>query len=113
MAGSFPIVLVVAQNPLRPSLMAKKKIRKLVRKKLGVSTKLYKTTIVIWSEYNGESVEIDELARDAMRGGSFCTLQSSKLIEHPNREVDWDSDMEEFFNLEVRPKRCPLPRSKK
>jgi hypothetical protein len=74
---------------------------------------MYKTTIIIWSEYRGDSLEIDDLAREAMRGDALCTKQKSEKVEHPERDVDWTEDMAEFFNLEVRPKKCPQLRSKK
>jgi hypothetical protein len=111
MAVSCPIAPVVEQSHSRRKMT--KKIRKLVRKKLGGSTKLYKTTIVIWSEYRGDSLEIDDLAREAMSGDALCTKHKSEKIEHPNQDADWDNNIEEFFNLEVRPKKCPLPRKRR
>jgi hypothetical protein len=44
--------------------------------------KLYKTTIVIWSEYSpaAEGVELDTLARDAMSGESYCGKQVTECV---------------------------------
>lgn len=42
---------------------------------------LYKTTIVIWSEYDPtNTMEIDDLARDAMTGESYCSQQTSERV---------------------------------
>lgn len=58
---------------------------------------LYKTTIVIWSEYDpDQQVEIDELARDAVSGVSYCSKQTTELVPDPAKDKDWDGT--EFFN---------------
>lgn len=60
-------------------------------------TKLYKTTIIIWSPYNPEDqVEIDDLARDAMRGESYCSSCSSEEITDPGMFPDT-----EFFGVDT------------
>lgn len=59
--------------------------------------KLYKTTIVIWSEYDGSTVEIDDLARDAMRGDSYCSRSTTVLVEDVSDDPDWDDT--EFFGV--------------
>jgi len=57
---------------------------------------LYKTTIVIWSDFNPEHLEIDDLARDAMSGESYCSKQECNLIYDSENDVDWDGT--EFFD---------------
>lgn len=58
---------------------------------------LYKTTIVIWSEYNPEEscMEIDELARAACGGNAYCSKVETVHVEVPERDRDWDGT--EFF----------------
>jgi hypothetical protein len=60
--------------------------------------RLFKTTIVIWTEYDPTLlVEIDELARDAMEGESYCSSSESVLVEDPEKDTDWDGT--EFFGV--------------
>lgn len=42
--------------------------------------KLYKTTIVIWSQYDGGEVGLTDLAREADQGDAYCSLQESELV---------------------------------
>ena len=59
-------------------------------------TKLYKTTIVIISDYDPTYwVEIDELARDAVSGESYCTEQYTEEVDASSL----DSCVLEFFNI--------------
>ena len=60
---------------------------------------LYKTKIVIWSEFdpNG-NMELDELARDAMVGESYCSEQSTTKVDDVDNDDDWDGT--EFFGEE-------------
>ena len=59
--------------------------------------KLYKTTIVIWSEDDPTNLmEIDALAQDAMNGESYCSKQETVRVEDPISDPDWDGT--EFFN---------------
>lgn len=57
--------------------------------------KLYKTTIVIWSKYNGAERELKDLALDATNGNAYCSRQESKLLKDPTLDLDWDDN--EFF----------------
>ena len=60
--------------------------------------RLFKTTVVIWSEYDPTfRVEIDELARDAMEGESYCSSSESVLVEDPESDAAWDGT--EFFGF--------------
>lgn len=55
--------------------------------------KLYKTTIVIWTDYM-PSVEIDDLAREAVSGNAFCSEQETVEVRDPDEFPDTD-----FFNM--------------
>jgi len=52
--------------------------------------KLWKTTIVIWSEYDPRSVELVNLARAATDGPAYCSFLSSKLVENPGQDEYYD-----------------------
>lgn len=56
---------------------------------------LWKTTVVIWSEYNGERVELSGLAREAEAGDAYCSRYRSCLVSDPEGDEDWDGT--EFF----------------
>jgi hypothetical protein len=59
--------------------------------------KLYKTTITIWSKFNpeDEGLELEDLARDATSGSSYCSKFNTDLMEDPTADPDWDGT--EFF----------------
>jgi hypothetical protein len=57
---------------------------------------LYKSTIVIWSEYDGTSVELSTLAREAETGDAYCSASRSELVQEPSADADWDGT--EFFD---------------
>ena len=60
-------------------------------------TSLYKTTIIIWSEYNPSgAVELEDLARDATSGEAYCSKQDTVIVKNPFGDADWD-DTEFFF----------------
>ena len=79
--------------------MTKKTIRQAIRKKLGIKKRLYKTTIVIWSDYPGDSVELEDLARQATSGDAICTQQTSKPVDRPWGEPDFDDSVGAFFEI--------------
>lgn len=56
---------------------------------------LYKTEIVIWSNFNPDSVELEDLARDATDGGSYCSKQRVYFVLDAEKDEDWDGT--EFF----------------
>lgn len=60
---------------------------------------LYKSNIVIWSPYPGESVELEQLAKDATSGRSYCPTFKSLKIEVPENDSDWDGT--EFFHGQI------------
>ena len=59
---------------------------------------LYKTTIVIWSPFDGNEAELADLAFQATEGNSYCSAQRSVLVENPSKDPDWDGT--EFFETE-------------
>lgn len=58
---------------------------------------LYKTTIVIWSDYDPslEQVELADLARDAVNGDAYCSKQETIAVANRGADPDWDGT--EFF----------------
>lgn len=61
---------------------------------------LFKTTLIIWSEYDGDAIELTELARAAATGDAYCSYQISVKVEDPTQDEHWDGT--EFFG-EYRP----------
>lgn len=59
---------------------------------------LYKTTIVIWSNYDPENTELENLACDAAFGDAYCSRQRSHLVEKPEEDPDWEDT--DFFSRE-------------
>lgn len=59
--------------------------------------RLYKTTIVIWSEDNPNEMELSTLAQEAESGNAYCSRMRSTLVEEPTKDADWDDT--EFFDL--------------
>jgi hypothetical protein len=48
---------------------------------------LYKTTIIIWSEYDpSATMEIDDIAREAMDGDSYCSKQDTVRVDDPSKD---------------------------
>ena len=60
---------------------------------------LYKTTIVIWTDYDPSGVELEDLARDATSGEALCGSQETTKItdpaEYPDTDFFGDLDGEE------------------
>jgi hypothetical protein len=59
--------------------------------------KLWKSTIVIWSDFDPQKVELADLAREATDGGAYCSKQKARFVKVAGDE-DWDGT--EFFNEE-------------
>jgi hypothetical protein len=57
--------------------------------------KLWKTTIVVWSEFNPNRVETVSLVREAVDGQAIITKQESELVSDPYSQED--GPPEEFF----------------
>lgn len=56
---------------------------------------LYKSTIVIWSEFDPKKVELSELAREAETGEAYCSKMVAVKVEKPEQDSDWDGT--DFF----------------
>jgi hypothetical protein len=57
---------------------------------------LYKTTIVIWTDYDPTPLELNDLAFQATEGDAYCSKQTWQRIEDPKTDPDWDGT--EFFD---------------
>ena len=57
--------------------------------------KLWKTTVVIWSEKDLSMAGLEYLGRDATQGESYCSKMDVELVEDPESDNDWDGT--EFF----------------
>ena len=60
--------------------------------------KLYKSTIVIWSEYNPQERELDDLARDATSGDAYCSKFHVEIVDRPENDPYWDGT--DFFGTD-------------
>lgn len=49
---------------------------------------LYKTTVVIWTEFEPSGLEIDDLAREAIVGEAFCSEQSVVYVQDESQFPD-------------------------
>lgn len=56
---------------------------------------LHKTTIVIWSRYPGDKLELVDLAQQATDGDAYCSKQESVFCDDPFG--DPDAPAQEFF----------------
>lgn len=57
---------------------------------------LWKSTIVIWSEFDPRPVELRQLAGEAEDGSAYCSFSGFTLVEDPSGDPDWDGT--EFFD---------------
>lgn len=71
------------------------------KKTIEKNPSLWKTVIVIWSEYNPteegdeDSIDIEDLAFEASQGNAYCSHADTKLIKVPEKDPHWDGT--EFF----------------
>ena len=61
-----------------------------------MSKPLYKTSIVIWSEFDPTQLELSQLAREAESGAAYCANLETKKLKKPTQDPDWDGT--EFFS---------------
>lgn len=59
---------------------------------------LYKTTVVIWSEYPTATIELSKLARETEEGDAYCSNEVCTRVEDVYTDPDWDGT--EFFGIE-------------
>ena len=60
--------------------------------------KLYKTSIIIWSEYDPAELELTDLAHRAETGDAYCSTMGCALISEPEKDPTWDGT--DFFDAE-------------
>lgn len=58
--------------------------------------KLYKTTIVIWSQYPTDEVGLEDLGHEATSGDAYCASSECVLVENVDDDPHWDGT--EFFD---------------
>jgi hypothetical protein len=58
---------------------------------------LYKSTIIIWTEYDPNGLELTELASQAESGDAYCSSMNSALVAKPEKDPGWDGTP--FFDL--------------
>lgn len=56
----------------------------------------WKSTIVIWSDFDPYQVELSRLAREAEEGDAICTLFGATFIEEPLSDLQFEG-AEEFW----------------
>lgn len=59
---------------------------------------LYKSTIIIWTDFDPDDFDIDALALEAVTGSAYCSSQTSEEIIDPENDPDWDGT--EFFGVD-------------
>jgi hypothetical protein len=57
---------------------------------------LFKTTVVIWTDYDTRESELEDIARDATSGDAYCSKQTCGHVLEPDKDPDWDGT--EFFD---------------
>lgn len=60
--------------------------------------KLWKSTIVIYSDYDPHTLELSDLAREAESGDAYCAGMESEIVNDFN---DVEEAALEFFDLEA------------
>lgn len=60
--------------------------------------KLYKTTIIIWTDDDPtDKVELEDLAREATSGAAYCSSMETVAVDDPEADPNWDGT--EFFGV--------------
>ena len=59
--------------------------------------KLWKTRIIIWTDYDPENQDFESLAREAMRGDAYCSSSNTNEVNTGELPDDPDWDGTEFF----------------
>lgn len=59
---------------------------------------LYKSVIIIWSEFEPTlSYELSDLAREAEQGNAYCSMQSARHVEDPESDETFTDGAASFF----------------
>jgi len=45
-----------------------------------MAKQLWRTTAVIWTDFDPSALELDDLAREAMTGDGYCSEQNTELV---------------------------------
>ena len=61
---------------------------------------LYKSTIVIWSDFDPTTVELTDLAWEADRGSALLTGFEPVTVTVPSLDPDYVEQIDEFFSLD-------------
>ena len=61
---------------------------------------LYKTTLIIWSEFNPTGMAIDDLATEAVNGSAYCAKKLMEEVEVPRVDKDWVVDGERYLGTQ-------------
>lgn len=72
--------------------------RRKIEEKMPTPKKLYKTTIIIWSEFDpeaGTGMELEDLVSEAVSGSAYCSRMQCELVDDPSKDSAWDNN--EFF----------------
>jgi len=56
---------------------------------------LYKTRVILWTEWDPNTSELSHLAREAETGDGYCSFMQSTVIPDPEADPDWDGT--EYF----------------
>lgn len=59
---------------------------------------LYKTTLVIWSDYDPHHLEIDQIASHAIDGDFYYSKRATVIVNDPRQDKDWDQN--DFFYVQ-------------
>jgi hypothetical protein len=65
-----------------------------------VKKALYKSTIIIWTEYDPSALEVEltDLAHQVEEWDAYCSTMDCVLVADPAKDPDWDGT--EFFDAE-------------
>ena len=58
---------------------------------------MFKTTIVIWSEFDPSDMELTDLGWEASSGDAYASVFKIESIDKPEADPDWDGT--EFFGI--------------
>jgi hypothetical protein len=62
--------------------------------------KLYKSTVIIWSEFDPNTVELSDLAQEAETGVAYCSSQMTVLVDDPKTDPEFGGGADFFDFLE-------------
>lgn len=60
---------------------------------------LYKTTVIIWTEFDPSALELPALAAEADYGSAYCSKLITEHVKDPSYDLEWDGT--DFFDLHI------------